>query len=296
MRVLERTEPLDHSCPPGQDIQREVTAALQSVKTQGAVFVVNDSPWYWKNPQGALKPCAVNSAKFISKKFQGALGEHGWTIEPKIAGQKFDGYKEFSMPDRAFSIPEELFLAFLNAHYDIHEKEQELDREISSFYQRLVKRTIITLDDIEDSLRSFFKRVEVTTPMRVGLEFETGNIASSFRALIKLNNLYADGHIDLGVFVTSIDKASCATRIWPATNRNGSFEELDARDFRSNLIVPLWEFGFAPDRFSSDVSYLGQGGLLYDMQHTGRSAEHSGTEYEIWIGDRGREVLRLGAA
>ena len=129
-------------------------------------------------------------------------------------------------------------------------------------------------------------------PLRVGLEFETGNIASSFRALIKLNNLYADGHIDLGVFVASIDKARCATRIWPVTNRNGSFEELDARDFRANLIVPLWEFGFAPDEFSSDVSYLGQDGSVYSPQSTGRSIDHAGTRYEVWTGDRGRELLR----
>ena len=292
MKIIERTTPIDSSTAPGLNIKAEISTALQFVRTIGDDFVVNDSLWSWRNPQGAIRPTAVNSADYISKKFQASLDEQGWIIEKLIDGQKFDAYKEFPAAAEAYQIAEDNFLDFLKAHYSRHHRELEFDKEISLFYQRLVKRTVSNLDGIDAELHEFFGPAQNTRPLRVGLEFETGNIASSFRALIKLNNLYADDHIDLGVFVTSINKAECAARIWPVSNRNGSFEELDARNFRSNLIVPLWEFGFAPDSFSDEVGYLGQNGELYEMQQTGRELTINGVVYEVWTADRDKEVLR----
>ena len=75
------------------------------------------------------------------------------------------------------------------------------------------------------------------------------NIASSFRSLYKLGFLYSESEIDAGVFITSIDKNNCATRIWPVSNRNGSFQELKQRNYKRMVVLPLWEFGFAPDGF-----------------------------------------------
>ena len=75
------------------------------------------------------------------------------------------------------------------------------------------------------------------------------NIASSFRSLYKLGFLYSEFEIDAGVFITSIDKNNCATRIWPVSNRNGSFQELKQRNYKRMVVLPLWEFGFAPDGF-----------------------------------------------
>jgi hypothetical protein len=130
----------------------------------------------------------------------------------------------------------------------------------------------------------------------VGVEFETGNIASSFRALTKLGNLFSAGKIDAGVFVTSNDKANCAARIWPASNRNGSFEELRRRRYKDNVALPLWEVGFAPDAFDSSAPYLGIDGSLYRPVASPTVAEEDeeidGVRYSEWLGERGDTILR----
>ena len=73
---------------------------------------------------------------------------------------------------------------------------------------------------------------------------------------MKLSVLFGTGKIDAGVFITSLDKSKAATRIWPARNRNGSFQELQQRQYRVFAELPLWEIGFAPDGFSSTAKYL----------------------------------------
>jgi hypothetical protein len=105
---------------------------------------------------------------------------------------------------------------------------------------------------------------------------------------------YIESQIDLGIF-TSNDKPSCAARIWPVTNRNGSFQELDRRGFANGLGVPLWQVGFAPDAFDQQGLYLAEDGSLYTMQATNRRKAIDGLTYEIWTDTKGQERLRLEA-
>src|SRR5262249_6586625 len=90
----------------------------------------------------------------------------------------------------------------------------------------------------------------------------------------------------------SMDKPSCATRIWPASNRNGSFQELKQRNYQRMVMLPLWEFGFAPDDFSNTIGYLGSDGSLYTPKLTGEKHQVVGVEYDVHVGERGKRVLR----
>ena len=110
-----------------------------------------------------------------------------------------------------------------------------------------MKRGCFNLSGLDPSFHASFRQGTGTVPLRVGLEFETGNIASSFRSLNKLNFLFREGEIDAGVFITSADKGTTAARIWPMSNRNGSFEELERRNYRETISFPVWKFSFAPD-------------------------------------------------
>ena len=51
---------------------QEVTAALESLVTVGSKFIVNDTKWYIDR-NGVPKPCVMNSAEFLSKRFQTTL-------------------------------------------------------------------------------------------------------------------------------------------------------------------------------------------------------------------------------
>ena len=146
------------------------------------------------------------------------------------------------------------------------------------------------IDGLPESTHHLFVQHEVNRQFKVGVEFETGNIASSFRALRKLSDLFANGSIDAGVFVTSIDKASSATRIWPVSNRNGSFEELRRRNYESGLDLPMLCVGFAPDGFSTEVPHLGQDGELYTIKLTDQQTEDG--KYRVCITPSGSKVLK----
>ncbi len=106
---------------------------------------------------------------------------------------------------------------------------------------------------------------EQTSFLRVAIEIETGNIASSFRSLYKLSALFAASLIDLGVLITSSRKHEGATSIWPSSNRNGSIEELNHRRAFDNLNFPLLRVGFLPDGCSSDAPYLASNGTTYSI-------------------------------
>jgi hypothetical protein len=144
---------------------------------------------------------------------------------------------------------------------------------------------------IDPRFARFFDAVLGNTVVRVGLEFETGNIASSFRSLNKLNYLFRAGHIDAGVFITSRDKVSTAGKIWPVSNRNGSFEELERRNYAETISFPIWEFAFSPDSVSQTAPYLGADGTTYTPTNTGRVVTIGTERYEVWTGD-GKELLR----
>ena len=156
-----------------------------------------------------------------------------------------------------------------------------------------IKREMFTLERIPKELHHYFIKTQSSIKLRVGVEFETGNIGSSFRAILKLNNLFLKQHIDIGVFITSNDKNNCATRIWPVSNRNGSFVELENRNYLDNVNLPLVEFGFSPDSFSSKALYLGENGELFAPKRTDRKITFKGRVYSVYLGANDEEILKL---
>ncbi len=94
MKVIPRRTP---SLPDSVEHEAglEVTAALESIITVGSEFIVNDTLWHIDR-NGVPKPCVMNSAEFLSKRFQTVLrDQYGWRIDDTIDGQEIDGYKEF---------------------------------------------------------------------------------------------------------------------------------------------------------------------------------------------------------
>lgn len=271
-------------------IKNDVQSALSSIRTRGSDFIVNDSNWYWRNPTGKVRPTVVNSAKFITGNFQRHLERNrGWQIEKCLCGQRVDAYSEFEGVFEIYTLREEDFLPLLHAYERLH-KRSSGPIATQLYVQHLQKQTPALSDDLRP-LHKYFSRISRTVSLRVGVEFETGNVASSFRAANKLEQLYQLGELDLGVFITSIDKPSCAARIWPISNRNGSFQELERRSFAKGLAIPLWHVGFAPDGFDCTVGYLSDDGSLYQMRKTERHLIAEGTRFEIWHDVKGQERL-----
>ena len=274
-----------------QRVAGDAREALESIRTKGTEFIVNDSAWYWPNDRGKVMRCVVNSAQFISGQFSADLVKKGWTCPATIQGQEIDGYIELPVSTPGFSLAREVFFDFLRAYVAVVDDPRELDRICAYFFQTYVKRRVFGLGEIPEDLHHYLTRSRGTDVLRVGMEFETGNIASSFRAFTKLNFLYTVNKIDAALFVTAIDKANCAGRIWPTSNRNGSFEELKRRQYAQAVLYPAWELGFAPDGFSPNASYLGANGSLYEPVRSGTRTVN-GAAYEVWIGQGGRELLR----
>lgn len=272
-------------------IRADMDTALNAIRTRGDKFIVNDAPWFWQNPAGKVRPSVANSAKFITKTFQAYLkNKLGWEIEKSLSNQDIDAYKEFAGEFDVFSLDPVRFVELLAA-YEIHHGRSS-GPVASSIYVQHCQNAAPSLSDDLLPLISFFQAHKKTMTLRVGVEFETGNIASSFRAANKLEHLYREEQIDLGIFITSNDKQSCAARIWPVSNRNGSFQELVERGFALGLAVPLWQIGFAPDGFDQSIGHLADTGTLYTMQPTGNMRTINGVDYEIWRDAKGQERLR----
>ncbi|MDZ7698723.1 MAG: hypothetical protein U5R49_17955 [Deltaproteobacteria bacterium] len=272
-------------------IEKDVKLALMSVRTKGDSFIINDTVWL--SNQEARKspnPCVVNSAKFITKKFQDKLVELGWEKEKTLKDQRIDGYVEIETGTSCNLTKDRLTKVYESL--TARGSEEELDKVFSTLYQMYVKRKCFNINHLPSEVESYFQESSVARSIRIGLEFETGNIASSFRSLSKLYSIYRFNLIDAGVFITSADKGSVAARIWPASNRNGSFEELDKRDYKRNVLFPLWEFSFAPDGVSKDADYLGSNAQLYKILDTGKSEEISGRTYGVFIGEKKRKLLK----
>jgi len=289
MQVINRS-PLKFGNPGLEEkIFADVRNALQDVRTTEDGFVVNDTKWFWKNPKGQLTPTVVNEAKFLSGRFQRALREFDWEIEFSASDQRIDGYIQLQTETPRYSLPDENYLQFISEYAHLVRKHP--GAVATTIYHSLCVRPSFSLDATMFDLQGLLASEEGVHTIRVGLEFETGNIASSFRALDKLNNLFLKNQIDVGVFITSEDKQTCATRIWPQSNRNGSFEELENRQFRDNLAVPLWEIGFRPDRFDSTAPYLSSTGDVYLMQAQSDTIEVSGEIFKKHIGNDGKEIF-----
>jgi hypothetical protein len=284
-----------------QRVSNDITAALQAVVTIARRFIVNDSIWYARKRRGGVSPCVVNSASYISSRFQSALEKlPGWKAETTIDGQNIDGYGEFQEQGIGYTLSRTEIFKFLDEYATGHlAPDVDIGSVTARIYGMYVARNLFELSEIPDSLHHYFTARPVDAPVRIGVEFETGNIASSFRALTKLGNLFSAGKIDAGVFVTSNDKANCAARIWPVSNRNGSFEELRRRRYKDNVVLPLWEVGFAPDGFDSSAQYLGISGSLYRPAPSPHVAEEDividGVRYSEWLGENGDAILRRKA-
>lgn len=268
-------------------IEKDVVFALSNVTANSDTeFIINSSIWYsitvTKKGEKKAQPRVVNSADYISKLFGKNLSTKGWIAgakEKTLNGQKIDGYIELDTPVDLFKIDEERFLDFFNHLMKGTDKKfPNLRAAFNYYYSRYCKEGWEITKDFEQ-LKHYFSIVE-KRKIRVGLEFETGNIASSFRALSKLDNLFHEGHIDFGVFITSLDRNSTATKIWPVTNRNGSFHELNNRNYKDGLTVPLLEIGFQPDKLSSEALYLGSAGELFEPTTTSIFETISGTKFE----------------
>lgn len=291
MKVKTRQVPQGIDSSVLERIERDVKLALMSVKTQGDKFIINDTVW-WSNQEARKtpNPCVVNSAKFITKKFQNKLVELGWEKEKTLKDQRIDGYVEIEIGTSCNLAEDRLTKVYelLTAQ----DSEEDLDKVFSTLYQMYVKRKCFNINHLPSEVESYFQKSNVGRHIRIGLEFETGNIASSFRSLSKLYSIYRFNLIDAGVFITSADKSSVAARIWPPSNRNGSFEELDKRDYRRNVLFPLWEFSFAPDGVSKDADYLGSNAQLYKILDIGETEEISGRTYAVFKGEKNRRLLK----
>lgn len=266
----------------------EVSQALKSVTTDGGEFVVNDTLWFWKNPAGAVRPTVVNSAGYISKNFQNGLEKLGWEKEPTINGQNFDALSRFEATSNCYQLKEEHFLTLLKNLRDGGFSDYGL--EATSIYRQYVQSSAPFLPAALMPFSSQFHVELRDYEFRVGLEFETGNIASSFRAIEKLQGLYDAGHLDIGIFVTSKSKSDGAARIWPVSNRNGSFEELRHRRYDARRSYPHIDISFRPDRYDQNARYIADT-HLYEMVFTGVEFEDNGVRYRVAANSKGEQKL-----
>jgi hypothetical protein len=268
-----------------------ISSCLQEIVTGHSGFIVNDTIHFRRQRNNKVTPCVMNSASFISRRFQSNLGKiDGCRGETKIIEQDIDGIITCQYSGAGYKIRDKNKLLEVLHNY-IECKNLPPDSVFTlfpMFYGMYVQSEIYDIAHLPPEDQQLFDKVIVDKTFRLGVEFETGNVASSFRAINKLFILFQAGHIDAGIFVTSTDKASSATRIWPVSNRNGSFQELRQRNFMKQISLPLICVGFAPDGFDSNASFLGRTGALYDIQYTGRQSP----PFDIYVGEDGEEILR----
>ena len=284
MQVQVRAAPIEINQVIRDRVIEDVTESLQSVTTRGNRFVVNDTLWYGLNRQGKATLQVVNSAGYISQRFEKHLRDaRGWKSQEMIDRQRIDGY--IALPSRSGFVLDKTKLAAFLDRFMTEKPEASIDDLIHRYMRRRCFE--LSLGEYAE----YFIEDSGNQTLRIGLEFETGNIASSFRALNKLNLLFRKGRIDAGVFITSIDKKTTSARIWPSSNRNGSFQELERRNYRETITFPIFELSFAPDEIRPDVPYLGGDGETYWPEQTGETIVVGAVEYEKWTGD-GKQLLR----
>lgn len=270
-----------------------VSNCLNGIKTCPEGFVVNDTLHFRRQRNNKITPCVMNSANFISRRFQSNLAKvDGCKGETSIIDQDIDGMIVQEYVGDGYRIKDKNKILELLHDY-VDQKglpESSVFTLFPMFYGMYVRSNFYDIAHLPAEAKELFEKVSVRAPFKLGVEFETGNVASSFRAFNKLFILFQAGYIDAGVFVTSTDKASSATRIWPVSNRNGSFQELRQRNYMGQVSLPLICIGFAPDKFDSQAQFLGRGGSLYSLQSTGRKDETGA--YDVYVGEDGEEILR----
>lgn len=274
-------------------LKDDISAALRSIKTDGDDFVVNPTVWY-RPGKSAATPRVANEAGFLSKTFQNSLlyPASPWSIETTIENQTIDAYAEFQCIVPGATIDLQSLCDWVPQG---HCTALEIPARFGKFYGTHVRRSLYSADGLPEELRARAIVAPNPSVLRVGVEFETGNIASSFRALLKLNLLFRLEAIDLGVFVTSNSRNGAATVIWPASNRNGSFDELEQRRWAEVIDVPILGIGFEPDKLDVSAPILRHTGMHKSLASTAQLVKIGKKSYEVWKcpGDRTRWLKLL---
>ncbi|KAF7767193.1 hypothetical protein PUND_a3122 [Pseudoalteromonas undina] len=270
------------------DIVAIVTDTLNGIKTTDTEFIINDKLCFKTQTNGKVTPCVTNSATFISSKFQSLLSEkNGCKGETKINGQSFDGFIQRSYNHVGYKIIDRNNLLEVIFSYIAENKLKDamVHTLFPKFYGMYVERGCFNISNLPISTHCLFQEEIVTSHFRVGVEFETGNVASSFRAINKLGILYQQGFIDAGVFVTSASRP----RIWPTSNRNGSFPELINRDYENQISLPLICIGFSPDKYDQSAPFLSRSGDTYNLVSLNKM-DPTGI-YRVYQGQNNEEIL-----
>lgn len=274
-----------------ETIKANVFSALDDIKTINDKFIVNDTLYFRRQRTKKVTPCVMNSATYISSRFQNNLEKiENCQGETKLDGQAFDGYIEIPYEGLGYKIknPNDL-LQVIHKYIEINDlPPKSVYTLFPMFYGMYVERGFYDINSLSFA-EDMFEAVVIKTNFRVGVEFETGNVASSFRAINKLYTLFQSNIIDCGCFITSQDKGSCATRIWPVSNRNGSFQELEQRNYRDQISLPLIAIGFSPDGFDDTAPFLSRRDALYTPTFTGKLDESG--KYKAFLGEDGEELL-----
>jgi hypothetical protein len=270
------------------DIVSVVSDTLQEIKTTESSFVINDKLCFKTQTNGNVTPCVTNSATFISSKFQRLLAEKsGCHGETKINGQAFDGFIQRSYNHTGYQIKDRNKLLEVIFVYiaENNMTESMVHTLFPKFYGMYVERDCFDITALPSSTHGLFHETAIISNFRVGVEFETGNVASSFRAINKLGILFQQGVIDAGIFVTSAYRP----RIWPTSNRNGSFPELMNRDYENQISLPLICMGFAPDSYDQNAPFLSRSGSLYNLSNLNKMDPTN--TYDIYRGENNEEIL-----
>lgn len=251
---LDSSAPIIH-----KKIEAQITAEI--VKAFQERYEINDSLWFAPKMDGEtitkLSPKVVNTAEYISKRFQAELMKQNWEIEKELDDQRIDGYFELDYNGQYLHLDKDEFLEVINY---LNVEDENYPEQVSMLYKCFYKMSFpYNTTYFTGKLSKIGIPKTINRKLRIGLEFETGNIASSFRAVSKLNYLFDKGFIDIGAFITSIDKKT-STRIWPSSNRNGSIEELNNRKVISQINFPYLVYGFEPESYSRNSLYLAKTG------------------------------------
>lgn len=241
-------------------------------------LVVNPTPWFRKNAN-RMTPLVVNEAGFFSKSFQAALAATGrWESEKELDGQRIDSYAEIPCQGGVWLDLQSLCEWISTSS----SPASELPALFARMHGAYVQRAFFEQQGLPWELRSAARQHWNHQVVKVGVEFETGNVASSFRSLLKLGLLFRLGKIDLGVLVTSNTKRDASALIWPPSNRNGSFEELTQRRWSEVVDFPILGLGFAPDRTDFNAPVLRADGNHARVLSTGGSVVMNGRVYHEW--------------
>ncbi len=292
-------------------VSKDIREALNSLVTVDDKFIVNDTAWR-KNPTKGNR-IVVNQAPFITNGLERYLDESlSWIRQKKIDLFSLEGDSEEVVGERGDRLQRfDAYKVFMtNEGMQLKGKTEEAKILSGRIHQRDSKgleglaslafllethyrdRKCFALPISPDLDSQYFKESPAKTPVRVALEIETGNIASSFRSIYKLSVLFRSGEIDVGVLVTSKRKDGGATSIWPPSNRNGSLEELEKRCAFKNLDFPLILVGFMPDGIDESAPYLRANGTTYRIDGTATTKIGENT-YRIGRNIAGKEIYTL---